>query len=126
MVEILADMAVETGQNDVQNILASFSDLQKCIDNMQLDNQTKIAHHNSKKQEICVSTENAIQEMKKLIDNAFAAWIKRFEQTHADSVGNLEDACNELKQLSTTVLETKFHLQLMLEKGSPKQLFISK
>lgn len=64
MVEILADMAVETGQNDVQNILESFSDLHKCIEDMQLENQTKFAHLNSKKQEICVSTENAIQEMK--------------------------------------------------------------
>lgn len=64
--------------------------------------------------------------MKKLINNAFAAWIKRFEQTHADPVGNLEVASNGLKQLSTTVLETKFLLQLMLEKGSPKQLFITK
>lgn len=61
-----------------------------------------------------------------MIVNAFAAWIKRFEQTHVDSVVNLEVACNELKQLSTTVLETKFLLQLLLEKGSPKQLIITK
>lgn len=61
-----------------------------------------------------------------MIVNAFATWIKRLEQTHVDSVVNLEVACNELKQLSTTVLETKFLLQLMLEKGSPKQLFITK
>lgn len=60
---------------------------------MQLENQTKFAHLNSKKQEICVRTENAIQELK-LIDNAFAAWIKRFEQTHVDSVINLEVAFN--------------------------------
>lgn len=122
LVGIIADMAVETGQTDVQNILASFSDLLKCIENMQLKNHTKIDDLNSKKQEISVSDEKAIQEIKKFIDDAFAIWIKRFEKVHADSVGNLEAASNELKQLSTTVLETKFLLQLMLEKESPKQL----
>lgn len=67
---------------------------------MQLKNRTKIADLNSKKQEICVSTANAIQGVKKNIEDAFAAWIKRFEQTHADSVVNLEVVTYELKQLS--------------------------
>lgn len=70
---------METERNDVNRIISSFSDLQKCVDNMQLTNQTKIAHLNSKKQEICVSTEKAIQELKKMIDVAFASWTKRFE-----------------------------------------------
>ncbi|XP_052686863.1 uncharacterized protein LOC128165975 [Crassostrea angulata] len=108
------------------NNRSSFSDLQKCVDNMQLTNQTKIAHPNSKKQEICVSTEKAIQELKKMIDVAFSSWTKRFELIHADSIGILELASDELKRFSTTVLETKILLQSMLENGSAKQLFITK
>lgn len=93
---------------------------------MQEQNKTKIVDFTLMKQEICTKTEKAVQEIKTLINDAHAGWIKVFEQTHADSVGNLETALNELKRFSTTVLETKILLQSMLESGSPKQLFITK
>lgn len=125
-VEVIADMAVEKEQNDVHKIISSFSDLQKCIENMQLKNRSKIADLNSMKQEMCSGAEKAVQEIKKMIDDAFTAWIKRFEQTHADSVGNLDVATDELKRFSTTVHETRILLQSVLKNGSPKQLFITK
>lgn len=70
--------------------------------------------------------DKAIIEFKTLIDDAHTALIKQFEQTHTDSVGNLEIAFDELKRFSTTVRETKILLQSVLEKGSPKQLFVTK
>uniref|UniRef100_A0A8W8NQH4 TRIM56 n=3 Tax=Magallana gigas TaxID=29159 RepID=A0A8W8NQH4_MAGGI len=125
-VKAIADIGVETEQHDVQSIILSFSELEKCIENMQEQNKTKIVDLTLMKQEICTNAEKAVQEMKTLIDDAHAGWIKAFEQTHADSVGNLETASDELRRFSTTVLETKILLQSMLKSGSPKQLFITK
>lgn len=100
--------------------------MEKCIENMQEQNMTKIVDLSVMKQEICTDTEKAIKEITTLINDAHSGWIKVFEQTHADSVGILETASDELKRFSTIVRETKILLQSMLEKGSPTQLFITK
>lgn len=125
-VEAIADIGVETEQHDVHNMISSFSELEKCIENMQEINKTKIVDLTLMKQEICTKTEIAIKEITTLINDAHAAWIKAFEQTHVDSVGILETASDELKRFSTTVHETKILLQSVLKSGSPKQLFITK
>lgn len=100
--------------------------MERCIENMQLNNRTKIANVDLKKREICVSTEKAVQEIKTFVDDAYAGWIKRFEQTHEDSVRILKVVYDELKRFSTIVHETKVLLQSVLEKGYSKQLFITK
>lgn len=125
-VETIADIGVETEQHDVPNIISIFSDLEKCIENMQEQNKTKIDDLTLMKQEICTRTEKAIKEITTLINDAHAAWVKAFEQTHADSVGILETVSDELKRFSTTVHETKILLQSVLKSGSPKQLFVTK
>ncbi|XP_052689208.1 probable E3 ubiquitin-protein ligase MID2 [Crassostrea angulata] len=125
-VQVIADMEVEQERTHVQNIVSTFSDLEESIKNMQQKSREKIDHLNSKKQEICMQIDKAITELKTLIDDAHTALIKQFDQTHSDSIGNLEIAFDELKRFSTTVCETKVLLQLMLEKGSPKQLFVTK
>lgn len=117
---------MKTEQKNVYGSILSFSDLERCIENMQLKNKTKIANLDLKKREICVSTKKAVQEMKTFVDDAYAGWIKRSEQTHEDSVRILEVAYDELKRFSTTVHETKILLQSMLEKGYSKQLLITK
>lgn len=100
--------------------------MERCIENMQLNNRTKIANVDLKKREICVSTEKTVQEIKTFDDDAYAGWIKRFEQTHEDSVRILKVVYDELKRFSTIVHETKIRLQSVLEKGYSKQLFITK
>uniref|UniRef100_A0A8W8NWD1 TRIM56 n=1 Tax=Magallana gigas TaxID=29159 RepID=A0A8W8NWD1_MAGGI len=125
-VETITDIGVETEQHDVPNIISIFSDLEKCIENMQEQNKTKIVDLSVMKQEICTKTEIAIKEITTLVNDAHAAWIKAFEQTHADSVGIVETASDELKRFSTTVHETKILLQSVLKSGSPKQLFVTK
>lgn len=64
--------------------------------------------------------------VKTFVDDAYAGWIKRFEQTHEDSVRILKVVYDELKRFSTIVHETKVLLQSVLEKGYSKQLFITK
>ncbi|XP_065923339.1 uncharacterized protein [Magallana gigas] len=125
-VETITDIGVETAQHDIPNIISVFSDLEKCIENMQEQNKTKIVDLTLMKQEICTKTEIAIKEITTLINDAHAAWSKAFEHTHADSVGILETASDELKRFSTTVHETKILLQSVLKSGSPKQLFVTK
>lgn len=126
LVEVIADMSVEKEQNDVKGIVSTFSDLEKCVENMQLKSQGIKDDLNLSKQEICRNTDKAIQEIKKGIDDAHATWIKQFEQNHTNSVENFEVASDELKRFLTTVRETKIILQFMLEKGSLEQLFVTK
>lgn len=91
--------------------------MERCIENMQLNNRTKIANVDLKKREICVSTEKAVQEIKTFVDDAYAGWIKRFEQTHEDSVRILKVVYNELKRFSTIVHETKVPLEVSAREG---------
>lgn len=119
-------MSVEKEQNDVKGIVSTFSDLEKCVENMQLKSQGIKDDLNLSKQEICRNTDKAIQEIKKGIDDAHATWIKQFEQNHTNSVENFEVASDEFKRFLTTVRETKIILQFMLEKGSLEQLFVTK
>lgn len=126
LVEVIADMSVEKEQNDVKGIVSTFSDLEKCVENMQLKSQGIKDDLNLSKQEICRNTDKAIQEIKKGIDDAHATWIKQFEQNYTNSIENFEVASDELKRFLTTVRETKINLQFMLEKGSLEQLFVTK
>lgn len=91
--------------------------MERCIENMQLNNRTKIANVDLKKREICVSTEKAVQEIKTFVDDAYAGWIKRFEQTHEDSVRILKVVYDELKRFSTIVHETKVPLEVSAREG---------
>ena len=93
---------------------------------MQFNNQGKISYLNSKKEAVCIDVERKIEEVKKKLDDAHEQWVKRFEQTHVDSVGNIEIVSDELKRFSTSVHETRILLQSLMANGSPKQLFISK
>nr|XP_022316412.1 uncharacterized protein LOC111120057 [Crassostrea virginica] len=124
-VESLEDIA-EKEENDVATILSSLSEMEKSLENMQLNNQAKISHLNTKKDAICIGTEKKIEEVKKKLDDAHEQWVKRFEQIHMDSVGNIEIVSDELKRFSTTLCETIILLQSLLANGSPKQLFITK
>lgn len=73
-VEALADIGTETEQHDVHKIIESFSDLEKCIENMKEQNKTKIVDLTLMKQEISTNTERTIQEITTLIKEAHAAW----------------------------------------------------
>nr|XP_022314309.1 uncharacterized protein LOC111118901 [Crassostrea virginica] len=125
-VESLEDIAAEKEENDVATILSSLIKMEKSLENMQLNNQAKLTHLNSKKDAICIDTEKKIEEVKKKLDDAHEQWVKQFEQTHVDSVGNIEIVSDELKRFSTSVHETRIILQSMISNGSPKQLFITK
>ncbi|XP_078316970.1 uncharacterized protein LOC144620388 [Crassostrea virginica] len=125
-VESLEDIAAEKEENDVANILSSLSKMEKILENMKHNNQAKISHLNSKKDAICIDTEKKIEEEKKKLDDAHEQWVKRFEQTHLDSVGNIEIVSDELEKFSTTLCETRILLQSLMVNGSPKQLFITK
>ena len=125
-VKSLEDIATEKEENHVTTILSSLSKMEKSLENMQLNNQAKISHLISKKDAICFDSEKKIEEVRKQMDDAHEQWVKRFEQTHMDSVGNIEIVSDELKRFSTTLCETRILLQSLLANGSPKQLFITK
>ncbi|XP_078319534.1 uncharacterized protein LOC111118901 [Crassostrea virginica] len=125
-VKSLEDIATEKEENDVATILSSLSKIEKSLENMKLNNQAKISHLNKQKDAICIDTEKKIEEEKKKLDDAHEQWVKRFEQTHMDSVGNVEIVSDELKRFSTTLCETRILLQSLMVNGSPKQLFITK
>lgn len=57
LVEVIADMSVEKEQNDVKGIVSTFSDLEKCVENMQLKSQGIKDDLNQSKQEICRNTD---------------------------------------------------------------------
>ena len=125
-VKSLEDIATEKEENDVATILSSLSKIEKSLENMKLNNQAKISHLNKQKDAICIDTEKKIEEEKKKLDDVHEQWVKRFEQTHMDSVGNVEIVSDELKRFSTTLCETRILLQSLMVNGSPKQLFITK
>nr|XP_022316413.1 transcription intermediary factor 1-beta-like [Crassostrea virginica] len=125
-VESLEDIGEEKEKTDVATILSSLSKMEKSLENMQLNIQAKISHLNTKKDTICFDTEKKIEEVKKKLDDAHEQWVKRFEQTHVDSVGNIEIVSDELKRFSTSVHETRILLQSLMANSSTKQLFITK
>ncbi|XP_061191810.1 RING finger protein 207-like [Saccostrea echinata] len=124
-VDTVEDIALEIDRDSVQNIALKYIDLEKSLEEILLENLNKVAKLNTRKQEICMNTEEKVQEIKSLLDNAHAMWQKRFEQNHADSIGNIELASDELKRFSTTVHEARTMLQSVLKSGSSKQLFIT-
>ncbi|XP_061179644.1 uncharacterized protein LOC133188290 [Saccostrea echinata] len=123
--DTVEDMALGIDRDNIQNIASIYICLEKRLEDMLLENLNKVAKLNSRKQEICMKTEEKVKEISSLLDGAHAQWLKRFEQNHADSIGNIEIASDELKRFSTTVHEAIIILQSMLNSGSSKQLFIT-
>ncbi|XP_061192045.1 uncharacterized protein LOC133200246 [Saccostrea echinata] len=124
-VDTVEDMALEIDRDSIQKISLKYIGLEKNLEDMLSENKNRLDKLNARKQEICVTTEEKIQEIKTLLDNAHAKWLKQFEQNHADSIGNIEIAFDELKRFSTTVHEARTMLQSVLKFGSSKQLFIT-
>ncbi|XP_062592860.1 uncharacterized protein LOC134254350 [Saccostrea cucullata] len=93
---------------------------------MLLENNNRLGKLNTRKQDICLTTEEKVQEIKILLDTEHAKWLKQFEQNHTDSIGNIELASDELKRFLTTIHEARAMLQSVLKIGSSKQIIITK
>ncbi|XP_062607455.1 uncharacterized protein LOC134269271 [Saccostrea cucullata] len=124
-VDTVEDIAFETDRNAMKNIALKYADLEKVLEYMLSENLNKTEKLNTRKHEICMNTEEKVEEIKSLMENAHAKWLKRFEQNHADSIGNIEIASDELKRFSTTVHEVRMILNSVLKCGSSKQLVIT-
>ncbi|XP_062618194.1 uncharacterized protein LOC134279792 [Saccostrea cucullata] len=124
-VNTLEDIALDINRDKIQNTALKYVDLEKTVNDILSENLNKVSKLHTRKQEICLVTEEKVQEIKSLVDNAHALWLKRFEQNHADSVGNIELASEELRRFSTTVHEARTMLQSVLKSGSSKQLFVT-
>ncbi|XP_062592862.1 uncharacterized protein LOC134254352 [Saccostrea cucullata] len=124
-VNTLEDKAHEVDRESIRKTAFKYISLEKTVQDILLENQNKVSELNTRKQEICMTTEEKVQEIKSLVDNAHAMWLKRFEQNHADSVGNIEIASEELRRFFTTVHEARTMLQSVLKSGSSKQLFVT-
>ncbi|XP_062598811.1 E3 ubiquitin-protein ligase TRIM33-like [Saccostrea cucullata] len=124
-VDTVEDTALAVGRDHIQNIVSKYIGLEKDVEDMLLEKMNLKAELNTKKREICMNTEEKVEEIKSLLDNAHTNWLKRFEQTHADSIGNIEIVYDELKRFSTTIHEARTILQSVLNSGSSKQLFIT-
>ncbi|XP_062618196.1 E3 ubiquitin-protein ligase TRIM45-like [Saccostrea cucullata] len=124
-VNSVEDIALEIDRDGIQKTALRYIGLEKTVNDILSENLKKVSKLHSRKQEICKVTEEKVQEIKSLLDNAHAMWLKRFEQNHADSVGNIEIASEELRRFSTTVHEARTMLQSVLKNGSSKQLFVT-
>ncbi|XP_055999139.1 probable E3 ubiquitin-protein ligase MID2 [Ostrea edulis] len=124
-VQAIEDVAAGMDEDRVKNKLTVFKDLLESLENSQEEYRDKVTTLNSRKQEIISNAEKKIEEIKSQIDNAHAQWLKRFEQKHTDSVGNIEVASDEIKRLTTTVRDAKTLLQTVRENGSTKQIFVT-
>ncbi|XP_062592858.1 uncharacterized protein LOC134254348 [Saccostrea cucullata] len=121
----LEDIAHEIDRDSIQKTALRYIGLEKTVNDILSENLNKVSKLHTRKQEISMVTEEKVQEIKSLLDNAHAMWLKRFEQNHADSVGNIETASEELRRFSTTVHEARIMLQSVLKSGSSKQLFVT-
>ncbi|XP_055998906.1 LOW QUALITY PROTEIN: E3 ubiquitin/ISG15 ligase TRIM25-like [Ostrea edulis] len=124
-VQTIEDVATEMNEHRVQNKLTLFKDLLETLMNMREEYRDKVTTLNSRKQEIISSAEKKVEEIKSQIDKAHAQWLKRFEQKHTDSVGNIEIASDEIKRLATTIGDAKTMVQTVKENGSTKQIFVT-
>ncbi|XP_062592857.1 uncharacterized protein LOC134254347 [Saccostrea cucullata] len=124
-IDTIEDIALGIDRDSIQMTASKYIDLEKCVKDILSENLKKVSKLHTRKQEICMTTEEKVQEIKSLVDNAYAMWLKRFEQNHADSVGNIEIASEELRRFSTTVHEARTMLQSVLKNGSSKQLFVT-
>jgi hypothetical protein len=121
----LEDVAAEMDQNRIQDNLVVYKDLLESLENLQKGYREKITTLKCKKQEIVSSTEKKVEGIKSQIGKAHAQWLKRFEQKHIDSVGNIEIAADEVKRFVTTVQDAKTILQIIKKNGSSKQIFVT-
>ncbi|XP_062618197.1 protein PML-like [Saccostrea cucullata] len=124
-IDTVEDIALEIDRDSIQKTASKYTDLEKTVNDILSENQNKVSKLHTRKQEICLVTEEKVQEIKSLFDNAHVMWLKRFEQNHADSVGNIEIASEELRRFSTTIHEARTMLQSVLKNGSSKQLFVT-
>ncbi|XP_062597742.1 tripartite motif-containing protein 5-like [Saccostrea cucullata] len=124
-VDTIEDTALTVDRDYIQDIVSKYIGLGKNVEDMMLEKLNLKAELSTKKQDICMKTEEKVEEIKSLLDNAHAKWLKQFEQIHADSIGNIEIAYDELKRFFTTVNEASAILQSVLKSGSSKQLFIT-
>ncbi|XP_055999155.1 uncharacterized protein LOC125656750 [Ostrea edulis] len=124
-VQAIEDVAAGMNLGIVQTKLTLFKDLLESLENLQEEYKDKATALNSRKQEIVSSTEKKVEEIKLQIDKTHALWLKRFEQKHTDSIGNIEIASDEIKRFVTTVRNANTLLQTVQENGSAKQIFIS-
>ena len=125
-VEAIEDVAAEPDLLCSQMTSTCFIDALKKLQDIQEEYKNKVDKLNTRKQEICACTETKVEEIKALLDKVHDQWMKQFSQKHADAVGNIEIASDEVKRYAMTVQEAKTLLEKVLEHGSPKQIFVTR
>ena len=125
-VESIEFVAAEPNLQCSQLTPSCFIDALKELEDIQEEYRNKVDKLNTRKQEICACTETKVEEIKALLDKVHDQWMKQFNQKHADAVGNIEIASDEVKRYAMTVQEAKTLLEKVLEQGSPKQIFVTR